>query len=132
MGGFEHLVVRKPSDIENLLKALSDLRLYLQATNQLEHDPDGYGLLCCGTYKDEKEIVCKNYPHDTTDCKNTKPISVETVTDYFPDHLEDLKKGKWILYWLEITWLRKIPLPIINRLRQALKEHNCEWFWDEL
>jgi len=131
MGGFEHLIVDEPKEIQNIVNALEAFREYLKATNQEAWEE--LGLLHYSLFKNENEVVCTIYPAGTKlDNIEAKPCAIKTVKDEFADKLEEIRAGKWLLYWFEIDWLWKIPLPLINRLKQACAENNCLNFWNKL
>jgi len=118
MGGFEYTIVRLKQDTQNICDALDEFSTYLKAT--FPFDPTG--LTNYSRFKNENDVIWLD--------EQGNPV--RRVKDRFPEYLEDLKNGKEILYWLEITWLQKIPSYILTRLRDSLKKHDCEWFWKEL
>lgn len=116
MGDFSYTIVKPKKDIEKLCKALDEFALYVKAT--LPFDPTG--LTDYNRYKSENDIVWLS------------PIRKFKEVNHFQRYLEDFKNGKEILCWFGIRWLHKNPLHLIAKIREFLKKHDCEWFWNEL
>lgn len=129
MGGFEHIIVEEPKKIENLKCALKSFRRYLKTTKLV--DIDGYdwtGITGFNVYKSEDDIVSWTQNQETGEYE-----AADRVKDYFDkETCQQLRNGKWIIWWFEIAWIHKVPLSVLRRLKTTCEEHGCLWFWDTL
>ena len=120
MGGFEHYVIASSEKIQKIVNAVEQWRKWLAENHPTPLD---LGLLKYYIFKNADDVVW--WIKDETG--GWRPD--KRVRDIFGDKLEN---GKWIIYWFEIEWLNKIPLPTLMRLKQACKENGCLDFWNEL
>ena len=137
--GFEYAIVIEPENLHNIKGALNDYKRYLKA-NKIKKDGGLLGYHIC---KSENEVL-HNVPRENlppeelarakakkhiTDSDEWVPMTIE---DCYPEYVQHLRKGKWLIHWYDIEWLVNFPKPILFALYQACKKHNCKWLIDEM
>lgn len=132
MTGLTWYEVGESEYIQKILDALESFKNYLRATNQMEQEG---GMLCYGLFTNENEVLSRTY-HEVKAQNGEEElelVDVSLVGDVFPnDVIKQLREGKWLLYWMDILSFSAWDLPILNRLFQAFKEHNCIAFLNNM
>ena len=126
MGGFDHHLTLEPTKAKKLILALGDFHRYPKVIGKLsDYGIDDYtGITHYRIFTDENDIVFGPTPSFPT---------IYRVKDLYDQKvLREVRAGKWLITWYEITWLHKISRSLLFRFRNACEKHRCTQFWNDI
>lgn len=124
MGGFDYFVFAPPEEALRIDATLEDLRTWMRQEGYIGDDGYDYtGLTRYGAFKDVEDPVWFDKRGNV----------VKRVKDLFPKKVvEEIKRGNWCMWWMEITWFHRIPMRILVALKSLCEKKGCMRFYLDL